>query len=126
MSTPTLSCGHPPTTTEGPGAGCAIDGDGRTLCYACANEHARSELLDRSKPVVAYLSGDERTVTTWSGGVLGYVIRCVPCALTRPSFTHDRRSYRSVRVSDVHGNTWYGRGSAGIAIRLRPCKGDAR
>lgn len=125
MSTPTLalSCGHPPTPTEGFGTGVGRLPDGRTLCYACCDEHARNELLDRSRPVVAYLSADERTVTTWSGGVLGYVTRCVPCALTRPSYTHDRRSYRSVRVSDVHGNAWYGRGSAGIAIRLRPCKG---
>lgn len=126
MSTPTLalSCGHPPTPTEGFGTGVGRLPDGRTLCYACCDEHAMNALLDRSKPFVAYVSNDGRTVTTWTGGHLGRIVQALPCKLSRRSWTHSDSSYRSLRVIDVHGNAWYGRGSPGISIVLRACKGD--
>ena len=82
----------------------------------------RRELLDRTVPFTGYLSSDGRHLTGWKGNVLGAVVDWAPCKLTRTSFTHGK-SYRSVRVRDVHGAMWYGRGSPGVCITLRPCKG---
>ena len=81
----------------------------------------RRELLERSQPFGCYLSSDGRHVTGWKGNILGTVIDSRPCKLPRYSFTHGK-DYRSVRVRDVHGGLWYGRGSPDIFIRLRPCK----
>ena len=116
-----LSCGHEPTATTGCGTGYARTHDGREICYECADDEQRAHLLDR-EPTCAYLSTDGESVTTWSGGELGRVTWSRPARLTRQSFTHDRRSYRSVNVRDVHGNFWTGRGSPGVLIRLRPMK----
>ncbi len=62
-------------------------------------------------------------VVIWTGGKLMTVVSSRPCKLTRQSFTHDRRSYRSVRARDIHGGEWIGRGSDGICIKLRPVGG---
>ena len=78
------------------------------------------DLKDRGRPFWAYLSGDK--VTTWTGGKLMTVTRSNRCQLTRQSFAHDSRSYRSIHAVDIHGGHWAGRGSDGIAIRLRPVK----
>lgn len=83
----------------------------------------REELKDRSKSFDAYVSSDGRSITTWTGGKLMDVTQSWPCQITRPSHWHDSRSYRSIRARDVHGTMWYGRGSAGIAIKMRPMKG---
>jgi hypothetical protein len=78
-------------------------------------------LLDRSRPFPGYLSSDGKRLTGWKGNTLGHVIDSNPCELTRLSYTHGKH-YQSVRVRDVHGREWYGRGSPGICIRLRPTK----
>lgn len=83
------------------------------------------ELLNRSKPFTCYLSSDGKHVTGWKGNILGTVIRSNPCTLTRRSHWHDSSTYRSVRIVDIHGNQWHGRGSAGIIIHLRACKGQS-
>lgn len=122
MSNPThCKCGnafpiHPAGYTGA--SGYAVLPSGEHICYPCADAQQRDELRDRSKPFVAYLSGDK--VTTWTGGELMRVTHSRPCKLTRLSYTHDRRSYRSIRAVDVHGGHWTGRGSDGVAIRLRP------
>jgi hypothetical protein len=95
----------------------------RMVCYICADAQQREDLRDRSRSFGAYLASDGRTIATWTGGELGRVIWSNPCTLTRRSFWHDSRSYRSVRVRDVHGAYWFGRGSPGVCITLRPCKG---
>lgn len=94
------------------------------ICYVCCN--ARDlQTMKTDDRFAGYLSCDGKQFTTWTGDLLGHVIDSRPCKLTRPSFTHDQHSYRSVRVRDVHGREWYGRGSAGIAITLRAYKGTA-
>jgi hypothetical protein len=119
-------CHHVKPTPEGCGTGYAVyDPETpapRMVCYDCADNLQREELRDRSKPVCAYVSGDGIRITTWTGGHLMTVTRSTPCSLTRQSFTHSRKSYRTISAKDVHGGSWYGRGSPGIAIRLRPCK----
>lgn len=81
----------------------------------------RRELLDRSKPFCCYLSSDGKHVTGWKGNILGDVTYSRTIRLTRASFTHGS-TIQCVRVRDVHGGYWYGRGNAGIAIKLFPNK----
>jgi len=105
-------------------SGYAILPNKRRICYACADKRQIEALKDRSRPFVAYVG--KGTITTWTGGKLMTITRSVPCQLTRQSWTHERNSYRSIRAVDVHGAHWAGRGSEGIAIKLRPVKGGAR
>ena len=77
----------------------------------------------KRRPVIAYLSMDGRRVTTWTGGTLGRVVYARPCKLSRLSNWHSDKTFRSVRVVDVHGGAWSGRGSPGVAIKLRPVGG---
>ena len=116
------SCGatFPPVPAGGGAAGYAITPEGQHICYGCADKRQIADLKDRSKPFFAYLSG--ASITTWTGGKLMTVTRSRPCQLTRFSYTHNRNSFRSVHCVDVHGNHWAGRGSDGIAIKLRPVK----
>ena len=92
--------------------------ENKRVCFSCADKRQVEDLKDRSKPFVGYLTFG--TVTTWTGGILMRVIRSAPCQLTRQSNWHDRKSYRSIRARDVHGKDWSGRGSVGVAIKLRP------
>ena len=121
-TTPTLSCGHLPSPHGPHTTGTAHLADGREVCWECADNMQREDLKER-KPVCAYVSIDGKRITTWSGGILMKVTHSATCKLTRVSFTHDRRSYRSIHARDVHGALWYGRGSAGVLIRMRPVKG---
>lgn len=94
------------------------------VCYACCTARDR-QAMKTYDCFTGYLSSDGKQFTTWSGGLLGHVIDSRPCKPTRMSFTHDRESYLSVRVRDVHGREWYGCGSNGMVITLRACKGTA-
>lgn len=117
-----LSCGHHPSPHSPATTGTAHMPDGREICWSCADEMQREELKDRSRPFVGYVSGDGLGITSWSGGNLMRVTRSVPCTLTRRSWIHGK-AYSSIRATDCHGGRWYGRGSPGVAITLRPCKG---
>ena len=111
---------HPPGYCGGSGyALIRVKRGWKAICYPCADARQREDLKDRSKPFVAYVAKD--AITTWTGGHLMRIIRSVPCRLTRSSFWHSRNSYRSIRAVDVHGGHWHGRGSAGVAIKMRPC-----
>lgn len=110
---------HPPGFTGA--SGYAITPSGKRICYACADKAQIEELKDRSKPIVAYVGKDD-AITTWTGGKLMRITRARPCKFTRPSFTHGNLCL-SIHAVDVHGGHWAGRGSEGIAIKLRPVKG---
>jgi hypothetical protein len=117
-----LSCGHHPSPHECFTTGTAKLPDGREICYDCADAAQRESLKDRIRPFTAYLSGDGRRVTSWSGGELMRVTQSTRCKLARWSWVHGA-DYSSIRARDCHGGQWYGRGSPGIAIKLHPCKG---
>lgn len=114
-----IECGalFPKPPPEGGAAGYAIIQDQR-VCYPCADRYERI-VMNCATAHVAYLSSDGRKITTWTGGELGIVISARPCKLARRSFTHSASSFVSVRVRAFDGSVWYGRGSPGIAIRLR-------
>jgi hypothetical protein len=73
-------------------------------------------LRDIPARVLAYLSGDGRTVTTWAGDWLGVVIR-VGSREWRPSLHSDKRRYYRVRIGAQH---YIGHGAGpGTCISLR-------
>ena len=97
--------------------------DGAMLCYGCADVRQRHDMLDRSQPIAAYIASDGRSVTTWTGGKLGDVVSRSSVRLTRLSYTHGSHML-AIRVRDPYGGEWYGRGSPGLSVTLRPCKGS--
>jgi len=122
----TLTCAETQKTFIAVQEGCTVNyayaPEGEVLSDEGVNIRQRRELLDRTLPFTGYLSCDGRHLTGWKGNVLGTVVAWTPCRLTRRSWTHGK-DYRSVRVRDIHGAMWYGRGSPGVVINLRPCKG---
>ena len=79
----------------------------------------RRELLDRSRPFTGYLSHDGKTFTTWKGAELGTVVRIDE----KVGRSRDGSYLAHIRVRDVHGGMWQGRGAGrGMCITLRPCK----
>lgn len=120
-------CGaHFPRPTNGCGAaGYVIRKDGTMICYDCEHKLELEALKDRSHPFFAYVGANKNAnlITTWTGHKLMTITSSRPCRLTRFSYRHSRRSFCSIHAVDVHGGHWAGRGSAGIAIKLRPVKG---
>lgn len=100
----------------------ARDAEGNVYSDEGVDIRERRELLDRSKPFTCYLSSDGKRATGWKGNKLGDVVRSNSVRLTRRSYTHGAYIW-AVRVRDVHGALWYGRGSPGIVITLRAMKG---
>lgn len=126
MNTPQTSCSdcNNPLpvmpTSHCVGTGYAVlPATGEHICYPCSDKRERAELLDRSRPVCAYVSGDGSRITTWTGGDLMRIVRSRTVRLTRESFTHGR-TIQSIRAVDCHGGEWIGQGNPGISIRLRP------
>lgn len=121
-TTTALDCGHEPTDHGRAFAtGAARTADGRRICYACADDEQRADMLTEPR-FVAYLSSDQRRVTTWTGGTLGAVTRYTTDAGRWSTFGIVHRCY--VRVTDVHGNHWTGTGPVenGDYVRLRRIK----
>lgn len=133
-STGLLDCGHVPTrTASGVGTGYARTADtDSTMCYSCADEAQRAELLDTTTTrFVAYVDG--RTwkdgwwgggyVTTWTGGKLGRIIGVKPGARRYSSLGMPMR-WVSYRVQTPDGREWIGRHNAennqSLVLRLSP------
>lgn len=77
----------------------------------------RRALLDRTKPFTCYLHRSS-TVTGWKSNVLGYVRWSTQA---RVGYGHTLMTY--VRVEDVHGGRWHGKGRGeGMCITLYPNK----
>ena len=120
-----LDCGHHPSPHSPMTTGTAHMPDGKEICWTCADAAQVEQLRDRSRPFVAYVSGDGKSITTWTGGKLMDVRQSWRIPLTRFSYTHGK-TILHIRAQDVHGGNWFGRGNPGIAITLRPTKGPAR
>lgn len=108
-----LDCGHKPTENSGLGNGVARF-EGQTMCYDCATVKLKSDAL-MNNHIMAYVSSDWMTITTWDGQALGKVIKA-----------HDssdgRKTFYVCRLWD--GRRWYGVGPAesGTYVSLRPYK----
>ncbi|REF00499.1 hypothetical protein DFJ69_6043 [Thermomonospora umbrina] len=128
-----LDCGHPPTATRYAFTnGVARTAGGWTMCYRCAYDDQVVDLLVRDS-IYAYIAsgpshhlgpgGGRLKVTTWPSEVLGTVL-CLHFSRPRCSRHGDWRM-RYIRVRDLHGQMWAGRGSDQYdVIRLRRITGS--
>jgi hypothetical protein len=100
----------------------AIDPEGRVYSDEGVTLASEKKIRERSGPFVGYVdrNGD---LTTWKGHVLAKGEWVKPCKLTRISFIHDQKDYKSRWFRAPDGGLWYGRGSPGVCITVRPVKG---
>lgn len=121
-----LDCGHtlterPDNFTTGYGYILQPDGSKTSACYPCMDDRQRAEMADpEKKKIVAYVSSDGKTITTWPGGFLAHVTW----------HTTSRGGWRGsiihiYRVRDPRtGREWYGRNAGpGTCITLTAVKG---
>jgi hypothetical protein len=104
----TLSCGHAPSPHGEHTTGTAwLPQDPPTppieVCWDCADEHVRSQMR-LGAPVGAYLSGDGKTIQTWSGGKLADVTESVE----RRCGGFARGVTRIYWKASGEGRTWHG------------------
>ncbi len=104
-----------PVQTKG-GTGYALytePGGECLVCYDCADKRQTAELLTSDR-FTGYVSGDGRSLTTWTEGRLGSV-----SLGSRHPWSRDRFY---LRAYDVHGQAWHGTGAPGMWCNLRKCK----
>jgi hypothetical protein len=90
--------------------------DGRRLCFPCCDQSQRLEFSAADR-FSAYVAGDGKTVTTWTGGKLA---RIVGMTRHRGGFGGE---YVTVQAVAPNGARWYGRGGgAGVYVNLRRSK----
>jgi hypothetical protein len=102
--------GTPGTGITG-GTGYSTDSDGFTRCYPCSDTAEREQMKTADR-VFGYLSADNRSVTTWTGGILA---RVTSHHVSKPA----RKTY--VRAVDPDGVVWSGTGpsESGTYVNLR-------
>lgn len=86
------------------------------MCYSCADEfeRKRSNMAD-TRQFVAYISGDARNVTTWTGG---QIMKITQHGMSRSGFHGSEIHYW--RAVDDGGRQWYGRnGGPGMSVMMR-------
>ena len=111
---PCSICHAAPTLANTPLAGYAIYGK-KVVCYSCADDLQRADLVDGRTKYYGYLGKD--AITTWTGGVLARVtyrwtIRC--------GFGGKQTCWNAV---DAQGNRWYGRNAGdGMATTMHKAK----
>ena len=114
-----LDCGHAPTVTDGIGTGYARDAEGKRYCYECADNNQR-EAMARETDIYAYVSGDGKRITTWTGGHLANVTGSRMETRYTPTGGYYRRYYYWAREN---GRDWYGIGEGpGMHVRIRRVK----
>ena len=108
MATDTRNCAlcraelpTPPTTGASGSALVKIHGSEVRICYPCADARQRAELAT-AEHFFAYLSGDSKQLTTWTGGLLARVTRI---DRRRVGFGGERFYFRAVSPD---GSRWYG------------------
>lgn len=100
-------CGEEVAFQTDGGTGYARTDDNAMICYACADKRQAADMAAHtSGPFYCYLSGDGRSVTTWTGGYLGRVLHS----------NSNRSGWRGsevwrFRVRDAAGREWNGRGA---------------
>lgn len=111
-------CGEniPPPEEGSCSTGYGVDAMGHSICYSCCAKEDITFLLKR-EPTLVYLSSDMTRVTNWPGSTLGKVdshsVVAHPWGVT----------IYHVRITDVHGAKWFGRGRPGMVLTIRPMKG---
>ena len=100
-----LSCGHvaTPQPAGSGGTGYARLPSGKRICYDCADKRQQEEMRTKND-FMAYVSGDGKHITSWSGGTLG----TVTSMKSRSNIFMRGDKLYSIRVRDIHGQEWYG------------------
>ena len=76
------------------------------------------DLLNRTAPFFCYVSCDGRAIAGWKGNTLGRI------TWSNESRNNWGAKLLHVRVVDVHGGMWHGKGAGtGVCITLHPSKG---
>jgi hypothetical protein len=102
------------------------DGSASLRCPTCSGKHDVEEFKkcgDEGRPFYGYFDEDHH-LCGFRGNILARNVHAYPCKLTRMSYTHNAKSYKSVHVIDPQGRIWYGRGSAGICCTMRMKKAN--
>lgn len=90
--------------------------DGHVCCYDCCNKRELADFL-KAQRYTAYLSGDCKRITTWTGGQLARVKYTQHCRHNMAGHVF------RVWAKDVAGREWYSQcGQPGMVIRLRLLK----
>lgn len=116
-----------PVPTEG-ATGYATKADDSIICYDCATKEAIEDLKIETR-LTAYVSGDNKHITTWSGGrlmdVTGMCARRAP--FSKGFRTPSGERYYTIYATDVHGAKWIGTGTGGgMYCRMRKLKGESK
>lgn len=123
--TRTADCGHEYTPPD-VGPGYVTDNNtGRTMCYAC--DYALDLEFMRTQDVAfGWLSLDNETVTTWTGGKLGDVLPGLYWTKgTTPTGGQFQQAHFAMRDLDSH--EWHGTGAGrNLLVRLRRVKTKGR
>lgn len=113
-------CGHTydPPGPNGGASGYAVTLEGATLCYDCADNLERVDMATHDD-MFAYVAGDGRHITTWTGGQLARVT-----SESRPDIRHTPTGGRYETIYYVavaaDGSVWRGRGPGrGMYVRLK-------
>ena len=119
-----LDCGHLPTADSGIGTGYAVTPEETKICYACADA---AQVADVADPAITMFLGyvTQNTITTWTGGMLGWVTRRMEGERRYSSLGMPMR-WVSYDVGTPDGRRWYGRHNieSGNAVVLRVRKGS--
>lgn len=99
--------------------GCSVNYawlNGKTVSDEGVDIWEKDQLKDRTKPFTCYVSSDGKRITGWKGNALGTITQSSIGGGFGGKMLH-------VRVRDVHGKEWYGKGSGhGMAITIRATK----
>lgn len=118
-----LDCGHVNPGVEAAGwngwgpTGYARTPANFTMCYPCADVHDRAAMANANEHF-GYLSGDGKSITTWTGGHLARVTQHGKARLGfHGSMIH------AIRAVAPDGSQWYGRnGGEGMHIKIKRAK----
>lgn len=113
----TLDCGHAATPTDFTPGYATVAKTGGKICHSCADAMQRNELNAVDK-TVAYVSGDGKAVTTWTGGRLMTITQHG----SAPNGWHGSQIHYW-RAVDDNNRGWYGRNAGnGMCITMRKAK----
>ena len=112
----TLDCGHPESEHSDITTGYATCVDGRRICYECAADSDRAHMIGTGR-IVAYLSGDGRTVSTWPGVPL---MRVTSETVARTASFGYKTTRTYLRAVAPDGTRWHGTSPGrGMFCRMR-------
>lgn len=100
-----LDCGHTPSPHDNLTTGTAHTPDGKEICWSCADDSQRRDLLADDR-VILYYDGRDRTLVTWPGSRMMRVTSVHSRARWTPTGGYYSLYY--LRATDSWDQEWYG------------------